>query len=370
MAELVVEGLVKTFAAGSVVAVDTVNIALESGKWLTLLGPSGCGKSTTLNCIAGLEIVTSGRIRIGSRLVVDGHKISLPPEDRNVGMVFQSYALWPHLNVAKNVGFPLMIRGMPAKQRAQQVNDVLNLVELTEMSDRYPHELSGGQQQRVALARALVSRPEILLLDEPLSNLDAKLRERARVWLSALQRELGITTVYVTHDQVDALIMSDEIAVMDAGKICQLGTPGEIYDHPASPFIADFIGTSNLIEGRLTARDERRGRIAVAGVEMTFNLSQGLEPEDRVFISIRPERIHVAMAKDSTGDTIRARPIRKIYLGSKYEYLMEVEGGELKVECTHPLPKNVDEVFLQIDPEYCTVFPRPMKPTLSGPKTS
>ena len=224
MAELRVEGLVKLF--GAIRAVDNISFTVGDGEFLTLLGPSGCGKSTTLAAIAGLDRSDEGRILLGDHLFFDGARgVFIPPERREVGLVFQSYALWPHMTVAENLDFPLRLRKMPRAQRAERVAEALALVEMSEYGDRYPFALSGGQQQRVALARTLVYRPSLLLLDEPLSNLDAKLRERARSWLRHLQRNLRVTSVYVTHDQSEALALSDRIAVMNGGKIVQLAEP-------------------------------------------------------------------------------------------------------------------------------------------------
>ncbi|HWL68984.1 MAG TPA: ABC transporter ATP-binding protein [Geminicoccus sp.] len=262
MAELVVSSLTRCF--GAVTAVDRVSFTVRDGEFLTLLGPSGCGKSTTLAAIAGLERPTSGRISLGHDVYFDSDtNLFLPPERRNCGLVFQSYALWPHMTVEENCAFPLKLRRVPKEQRASQVREALALVEMERLADRYPHQLSGGQQQRVALARTLVFRPGILLLDEPLSNLDAKLRDRARSWLKHLQSKVGLTTVYVTHDQVEALAMSDRIAVMNGGRIAQLGTPKQIYVAPADRFVADLIGTSNMLDGDLKS-DERGSFIRFA----------------------------------------------------------------------------------------------------------
>ncbi len=250
MSELVVENLIKDF--GDVRAVDDVSFTVGDGEFLTLLGPSGCGKSTILGAIAGLDRPDKGHIQLGDHVFFDGaQKHFIPSEKRNIGLVFQSYALWPHMTVRKNLEFPLTLRSVPAKERARRIEEVLSLVEMTPYADRFPHALSGGQQQRVALARTLVYRPPLLLLDEPLSNLDAKLRERARVWLRQLQTKIGVTTVYVTHDQSEALDLSDRIAVMNRGKIVQLASPAAIYETPCDPFVADFIGSANTFRGRI-----------------------------------------------------------------------------------------------------------------------
>ena len=241
MADLVLENL--TIKYGEVTAVENLNIHVASGEFLTLLGPSGCGKSTSLFAVAGLNHATSGVIRVGDKVLFNGDpRATVPPERRNIGLVFQSYALWPHKSVADNLAFPLILRKMGRAERDERIKESLGLVEMLPYADRFPFELSGGQQQRVALARALVYRPPLLLLDEPLSNLDAKLRERARVWLRELQERLNVTTIYVTHDQAEALAVSDRIAVMSMGRMRQLGSPRDIYERPADSFVADFIG--------------------------------------------------------------------------------------------------------------------------------
>jgi iron(III) transport system ATP-binding protein len=234
MPELTVKNLKKEFGDNTVLHDNSFTI--KDGEFFTLLGPSGCGKSTTLNCIAGLEQPTGGSIAVGGTTFVDTDQgIFLQPEERNLGMVFQSYALWPHMTIAKNLALPLNIRKVPKARQKAQIHDALDKVGLADLSGRYPHQLSGGQQQRVALARALVYSPTMLLLDEPLSNLDAKLREQARAWLKRLQEELGITTVYVTHDQDEALALSDRIAVMSGGHMLQVADPHTIYERPATP---------------------------------------------------------------------------------------------------------------------------------------
>jgi len=237
-AGLVIEHLTKIFS-GSVRAIDDVSLKIQPGEMVSFLGPSGCGKTTTLNCIAGLEHPDQGLIQVGDFVMTDGARhIFLQPEERGLGMVFQSYALWPHMTVADNVGFGLRIAKVSNAEIKRRVNDILELVGLGGMGSRYPFQLSGGQQQRVALARAVVAEPRVLLLDEPLSNLDAKVREAARIWLRDIQKRLGITAVYVTHDQAEALAMSDKIAVMHAGRVEQFATPQELYDQPATRFVA------------------------------------------------------------------------------------------------------------------------------------
>jgi len=243
---------------GNVQAVDGVDLDVHSGEIMALLGPSGCGKTTTLRCIAGLEKPDSGEIWIDGKLV-SSKNVFLPPEKRNIGMVFQSYALWPHMTVFNNIAYPLKIRKFPKNEIRLRVNEMLEMVGLKEMAERYPHQLSGGQQQRVALARAIVYQPRLLLLDEPLSNLDAKLREQMRYELRQLLKDIGITAVYVTHDQEEAFVIADRITIMNAGKIIQIGKPIEIYEKPANTFVAGFIGRVNVFKARVVERGTENG---------------------------------------------------------------------------------------------------------------
>ncbi|HSI41340.1 MAG TPA: ABC transporter ATP-binding protein [Xanthobacteraceae bacterium] len=283
---------------GTKAAVKTLSLVVPDGSFVSLLGPSGCGKTTTLAMIAGLDRPTGGRISIGGTLVADGAAgYMMLPEARNLGLVPQSYALWPHMRVSQNVGFPLKVRKMPAAQRQQRIAEALALVEIGHLADRYPHELSGGQQQRVAIARTLAYRPKVLLLDEPLSNLDAKLRERARHWLRSLQRELKMTTIFVTHDQGEALSLSDHVAVLDGGELAQYGTPEDIYLRPATPFVADFIGGCSFVKGAVVAKGARGqptvrldgGSVLALGVQdRDFAIGQ------TVSAAVRPEWLTVA----------------------------------------------------------------------------
>src|ERR1700704_5913694 len=256
MPELQVLHLTKSF--GSTLVLDDVTFAAADGEFVTLLGPSGCGKTTTLMSIAGLENPDRGVITCGGISFFDaGGKVHLAAESRNVGMVFQTYAVWPHMTVADNIAFPLQIRRRPRAEVKRRVSEVLDLVEMTAYAARYPYQLSGGQQQRVALARALAHHPDLLLLGEPFSNLDAKLRERARVWFRELQSRLRVTTVFVTHDQDEALSMSDRILVMEHGRIAQEGSPEEVYRRPATAYVADFVGQCNLLDGVIGSAGER-----------------------------------------------------------------------------------------------------------------
>src|SRR3954447_1742494 len=264
MPEIHVESLVKEF--GEQRALDGVSFTVEDGELFTLLGPSGCGKSTTLMSIAGFQHPESGRISVGSETFFDAsRRLDVPAERRNLGIVFQSYAVWPHMTVFANLAFPLKVRRLSRKAIKQRIAEVLALVEMAPYADRYPHELSGGQQQRVALGRALAYSPSVLLLDEPFSNLDAKLRERARTWVKELQSTLGLTTIFVTHDQDEALSMSDRVVVMRDGVLQQVGTPEDVYRRPVNRFVAEFVGRVNLINGTVAGYENSTAIIDAGG---------------------------------------------------------------------------------------------------------
>ncbi|MBP1326898.1 putative spermidine/putrescine transport system ATP-binding protein [Leucobacter exalbidus] len=275
-----------TKSYGETTVLHGVDLALRPGELVSLLGPSGCGKTTALRCIAGLETVSGGRVLIGGEDVT-----GVPVHQRDIGMVFQQYSLFPHRTVAHNVAFGLSMRKVPRAERARRVTEMLDLVGLADLAERYPHELSGGQQQRVALARALVTRPRALLLDEPLSALDAKVRVRLRDQIRAIQTELGITTVFVTHDQAEALAISDRVAVMERGQIAQLGTPEELYRRPASPFVADFVGLSNRIAATL-AGDE----VELHGARLPALITEAVPRDARVTAFVRPEHVLLSPA--------------------------------------------------------------------------
>lgn len=355
MTEIVVDGLWKRF--DGVVAVGGVSFTVHSGEFVTLLGPSGCGKTTTLNCIAGLEHPDQGTIRAGGRVLADaGQRLFLPPEARNVGMVFQSYALWPHMTVFENLAFPLRIRRFRPQQIRERVERALALVQLEGFERRYPHQLSGGQQQRVALARALVYEPAILLLDEPLSNLDAKLREQARFWLRALQQRLRITTVYVTHDQAEALSLSDRVLVMNRGRIAAVGTPQEIYERPADPFVANFIGSCNFLRGTvLGPKTEGRLRIRLEdGTELMVSVTRPLELGQPVWAVIRPRRIRLANDPLLSENVLAGEVRSGLYLGDFYQQVVETPVGTVRVEVDRPLEGRVR---LYLPPEWTVGLP-------------
>jgi iron(III) transport system ATP-binding protein len=311
-----------------VVAVREVDLAVRPGELMTLLGPSGCGKTTTLRMIAGFQEPSSGNIRIGDRDVT-----RVPANKRDIGFVFQSYALFPHLSVFDNVAYGLRIRRTDPGTIRTAVADVLTLTGLAGLARRYPGELSGGQQQRVALARAIVIRPRVLLFDEPLSNLDAKLRVEMRTEIQRLQRTLGITTVYVTHDQEEAMAISDRIAVMRDGRIAQLGTAEELYRRPASSFVAAFLGRANLLP--VIVREAGGGTVTldIAGETMTIASATIYPPGTKLNVMIRPERILIGVSEASlTGEIVS-----RVYLGEKVEYVLRIGGALLHVVRPDPL---------------------------------
>jgi len=315
-------------------AVDSVSMEIHPGEFFSLLGPSGCGKTTTLRMIGGFELPTSGRIELRGRDVTLD-----PPDRRPVNMVFQSYALFPHLDVAGNIGFGLRRKRAGQAEIRRRVGEVLELVHLSGYERRKPNELSGGQQQRVALARALVNRPNVLLLDEPLGALDLKLRKRLQIELKRIQTEVGITFVYVTHDQEEALTMSDRIAVMNRGRVEQLGTPEALYERPATPFVADFIGTTNLLHGSVDAVNGREELVRLVSGECCRIQAAGRSIGDPVDLSLRPEAGRIepgdATGDGNTGDggsgnraaTIPGEVEQAAYLGAAIQYLVRTHGG-------------------------------------------
>ncbi|MRI33651.1 ABC transporter ATP-binding protein [Endozoicomonas sp. OPT23] len=307
---------------GNVTAIDDISFTIEPGQLVTLLGPSGCGKTTTLRMIAGLEHPSEGRILIGDKDVTN-----LPATDRDVSMVFQSYALFPHMSVAENVAYGLTVSGTRKSEAIEKALEGLNLVGLADYGKRLPSELSGGQQQRVAVARALVLEPEVLLLDEPLSNLDAKLRRHVREEIRDLQQQLGLTAVYVTHDQEEALAVSDQIIVMNKSVIAQQGTPRELYELPASAFIADFIGDANLIVGELEKRDGGLASINVGGVEVKVPHRE--QTQGQVTLAVRPDA--VILHQDAGATALAGEVTHASYLGNQIQYTIASELGELFV---------------------------------------
>jgi iron(III) transport system ATP-binding protein len=344
---LEVDNIEKTFKETK--AVDHVSFSLANGEFLTLLGPSGCGKTTTLRAIAGFETINSGRIVIDGRTVSDpAQGIHVAPEKRSFGMVFQSYAVWPHMTVAENVAYGLHNMKIGRAEEKERVLNVLKMVGLEGQVDRQATMLSGGQQQRVALARAIVYEPKVLLFDEPLSNLDAKLRERMRLELRRLQADVGITSVYVTHDQEEAMVVSDRVIVMDRGRIQQIGTPQEIYDHPTNRFVAQFIGSANIFPARVREVDGAgHGVLVEASVgegqvplKSVFHREQHPEAGASGYVCIRNESISVLPVGKAQADlnVISGRIQRRINMGSYIEYLVTANGHEIAVRC----PRAVD----------------------------
>ena len=329
-AHTAVEFLNVTKAFGNVKAVRDVSFQIQSGELVTLLGPSGCGKTTTLRLIAGLEMATGGQIMIGGRDVTQ-----LLATDRDVSMVFQSYALFPHMTVLQNVSYGLTMSRLSKDMVEEQALNGLKLVGLTGFEKRLPSELSGGQQQRVAVARALVLEPEVLLFDEPLSNLDAKLRRRVREEIRDLQQQLQLTVVYVTHDQEEALAVSDRIIVMQEAVIAQQGSPRELYESPKTRFVADFIGDANLVNGKLSSKDGEMGTLQLD--ELTIQLPHLNLPIGEVTVAVRPEAITLDPRPEATG--IPGTVHKAVYLGSHLEYEIKSAVGELFV--IDPLGKEI-----------------------------
>ena len=334
---------------GEVGAVEAVSLDVADGAFVTLLGRSGCGKTTTLRMIAGLERNDAGRIYIGEHLVSSpGSGVFLPPERRDIGMVFQSYAIWPHMTVFENVAYPLQVRKRPRAEVETRVTATLRLLEMDELATRAATALSGGQQQRVAIARALVFEPALLLMDEPLSNLDAKLREQMRVELRALQRRLKITTVYVTHDQDEAMALADQVALMHNGRLLQIAPPEEIYARPASRTVAEFFGMPNLLTAKIVEADGTLARVEGEGWEGWCSAPADLKPGDRVTVLIRPEAIELRpSALDGRGIVWRGCVVQSLYRGSRRVAEIAVGSMKLNVDAPADTPFGPgDEVFL------------------------
>jgi iron(III) transport system ATP-binding protein len=358
-AELRIDHLRKVFATGRP-AVDDVSFTVAAGEIVVLLGPSGCGKTTTLRCVAGLEHPTAGQIAIGGGLVSAPEQgVLVPPRKRNVGMVFQSYAVWPHMTVRQNVAYPLRHRKTPRGEIARKVDETLAIVGLSEYAERPVTALSGGQMQRVALARSLVYQPQLLLLDEPLSNLDAKLRLRLRDDLRRIIKQTGVTALYVTHDQAEAVVLGDRIGVMRDGKLLQMAGADEIYNRPADRFVANFTGASNALAGRLLDRQAEFGTVeAGSGERLTAWLAPGLRAGENVEIVVRPENIHVG-ANGGGPNCFTARVAGQRYHGVQTVYELAVLGGrieafELGTTSRHPIGGDVE---IALPPELCWAYP-------------
>lgn len=330
MTTVSIQSLVKRY--GDSTAVDGLSLHIERGEFISLLGPSGCGKTTTLKCLAGFERVDAGRI------LFDGRDVArLPPEERDIGMVFQSYALFPHMTVAGNLAFGLEMRALPRPDIERRVRSVLDLVQLRGLGERYPRELSGGQQQRVALARALVIEPKILLLDEPLANLDATLRDEMRSFIRELQQRVSISTLYVTHDQAEAMTMSDRVVVMFGGRIAQVDRPEVVYDRPASSEVARFVGQANIVSGTVVASDD--GRPAIDSVIGPLPLPQGLAfgTGTRLAVMARPQAIALSAAQPMNGHTPVVGTVTARYFhGAFIDYRVAVGEHALSVQAQPP----------------------------------
>ncbi len=355
MPDLRLVNIVKTY--GKLRAIDNLNLTVEDGELLTLLGPSGCGKTTTLRAVTGFVAPDSGDIYIGDRRISD-----IPPEKRGIGLVFQNYALWPHMTVFQNLAFGLQLKKMPKAQISKKVAEGLTIVKLEELEDRYPRQLSGGQQQRVALARALVLEPDILLLDEPLSNLDALLREQMRFEIAQLHKQYGITTIYVTHDQTEAMVISDRIAILNKGKLIQLDTPSEIYSRPANKFVAGFMGTTNFIHGKV--QDISDGYVAVRTNDgiILHGRGPGLKTGQEVAVAVRPENVEFlgqAQASRTHGDLniFDAQVDRATYVGELIDYQLTLGDSLIRAKGDVRRKRAVDEtVKIYIDPDQLPVL--------------
>ncbi len=332
---ITVRNLVKSY--GSATVINAISFDVAEGEFVTLLGPSGCGKTTTLRCIAGLDTPNGGAIAINGRVVSDaGSGVFVPPHQRDLGMVFQSYAIWPHLTVAQNVAFPLMVKG--ERDTGPAVAWALGVVGMTQLADRRPSELSGGQQQRVALARAIAGRPQVLLFDEPLSNLDARLRDRTRLEISRIQRELKVPALYVTHDQTEALSMSDRVIVMEAGTVVQEGRPRDLYHQPVNRFVADFIGSANFLDVRRVGRQWQLADGTPIQVDPVSDAG-GTRPQVAL---LRPESIRLdgdtAPEQDAALNRLTGRVLGRMYLGPHIEYVVEVAGAQIRAFSRRDMP--------------------------------
>lgn len=340
MSEVKISNIIKKF--GDVKAVDNFNITVKQGEFVSILGPSGCGKTTMLRMVAGFEKATDGEISIGDRIVTSKEKnIFLPPEKRNIGMVFQSYAVWPHMNVFDNVAYPLKIKKLPKNVIKEKVDNALQIVHLSQYADRFPNQLSGGQQQRVALGRALVAEPGLLLLDEPLSNLDAKLRENMRFEIKDIQKKLNITVIYVTHDQGEAMAMSDRIVVMNQGVIQQIDEPIKIYEQPKTQFVADFIGKVNFLKA---VSDGNKITIP----SLNYEFSKKSDIIGNTIIAVRPENISI----DKDGKGLKGKIINTSYLGDSADLRVDIGDKIIRVigdSYLHKELNDCNEVYINFN---------------------
>ncbi|PWK71553.1 ABC transporter ATP-binding protein [Aminobacter sp. AP02] len=345
-----------TKSYGKHVAVENLNLSIEAGKFVTLLGPSGCGKSTSLRMLGGFETPNSGRILLGGKDVT-----RVPPNKRNVNIVFQDYALFPHMTIAKNIAFGLELKGFDNQHIHRRVNELLELVQLQDYAKRLPSELSGGQRQRVALMRALAPDPEVLLLDEPLSALDAKLRQQMQIELKSIQEKTGKTFMFVTHDQEEALTMSDTIVVMNKGRIEQMGDPNTLYGRPGSVFVANFIGETNLLRSTVVGTEGDTAALSWNGVTIKA-APGGLAPKagDNLYVVLRPEAIHCSADEPATGNRIKGKVRQRVFKGNHTSLSVEVGDGALLNALVHPsdvAQLSGDDVWVGWKPETTTVIP-------------
>jgi len=351
MTELTVEDLHVTLGKNHIL--KGVSLEVKRGEIVALLGPSGSGKTTLLRSIAGLELPSQGMIRIGDQVVYDASRnVEVSVEKRSLGFVFQSYALWPHRTVFENVAYGLKLRKVPGEEVRERVAEVLKNLGLGDLGERHPHQLSGGQQQRVALARSLVYKPQVILLDEPLSNLDAKLREEARIWLRQLIIELNLSAVCVTHDQAEAMAMADHVVLLQNGIIEQAGTPQQMYGEPKSLFVAEFMGNNNRLHGEVTEVSGKYARIAGQGWALNGQLKSPLKPGDRATAVVRMERMRIASAPGD--NTLRLPLSTSVYLGNHWEYVFDVSGTLLRGYTPEPLPEG--EQLLEIPANHLWIF--------------
>jgi ABC-type Fe3+/spermidine/putrescine transport system ATPase subunit len=359
-----ITGLTKTYPGSAAPALQDVSLSVAPGTFLVLLGPSGSGKTTMLRCLAGIERVSSGSIAIGSRTVADG-RAHVPPDQRDLSMVFQDYALWPHLTAAENVAFALRRRKLPRAESRTRALAMLDRVGLAGFAKRYPNELSGGQQQRVALARALIADTGLILCDEPLSNLDADLRERMRVEISSLVREAGATTVYITHDQAEAFALADQVGVLERGRLVQAGTPEDVYHHPASPFVARFTGLAGELRVRVAAH-AGDGTVTVTAKGGTFPALRpaaiALRPDAEAVLAVRPTGVRITAVTDE-GRHLSGRVTDVAFRGRGYEHAIDVPGhGQLTGVFADTRAARGDQVGLRLEPAGCHLFPAAADP--------
>ena len=355
MPALHLENITKRY--GKLKAVDNLSLEVRDGELLTLLGPSGCGKTTVLRCVSGFVRPDDGQIYLGDRKITE-----IPTEKRGIGLVFQNYALWPHMTVFDNLAFGLQIKKLSKDVIRQKVEGALALVQLESLGDRFPRQLSGGQQQRVALARALVLEPNILLLDEPLSNLDALLREQMRFEIAQIHKHAGITTIYVTHDQTEAMVISDRIAVMEKGRIMQLGNPLEIYSKPANKFVAGFMGTTNFIHGKVAGVDRDYTVVATDDGLTFLGRGHGLEKGQEVDVAIRPESIKFLSSEEAKA--VQREPnihetevSRASYVGELVDYQLKIKSHLIRARGEVGTPHKVGErVAIKLDPDQLAVL--------------